>query len=174
MRIRDLMVAVLPAAIACGGGGGVPAPPPKESVVYNDRTVDIGRAMLTQKGDKIQVKVRVTGLRPGKHGMHLHAVATCQGPAFTTAGAHLNPSGARHGRLNPQGRHLGDLPNITVDQSGKAEETVDVAGAEAARGLKGFLGARGMSLVIHADPDDEKTDPSGSSGARVACAAFRP
>jgi Cu-Zn family superoxide dismutase len=105
--------------------------------------------------------------------MHLHAVGVCQGPGFTTAGSHLNPAGLKHGRLSPQGHHLGDLPNLVVDQNGKADATVDVTGAETAKGLKAFLG-RGMSLVIHADPDDEKTDPTGGSGARVACAAFRP
>jgi Cu-Zn family superoxide dismutase len=162
------------ALAAYGCGGGSPAPPPVMSIVYNDRTVDIGRALLEQKGDGIQVKIRVTGLKPGRHGMHLHAAAVCQGPAFTTAGTHLNPGGMKHGRLNPQGRHLGDLPNLEVDKNGKADATVDVSGAEASKGLKAFLGARGMSLVIHADPDDEKTDPTGSSGARVACAAFKP
>lgn len=157
-------------ALGCGGGSTVP---PVESIVRNDRSADIGRALLKQKGDQIQVQVRVTGLKPGRHGMHLHAAGVCQGPAFTTAGSHLNPAGLKHGRLNPQGHHLGDLPNLVVDQNGKADATVDVTGAETAKGLKAFLG-RGMSLVIHADPDDEKTDPTGGSGARVACAAFRP
>jgi len=157
-------------ALGCGGGSTVP---PVESIVRNDRSADIGRALLKQKGDNVQVQVRVTGLKPGRHGMHLHAVGICQGPAFTTAGSHLNPAGLKHGRLNPQGHHLGDLPNLVVDQNGKADATVDVTGAETAKGLKAFLG-RGMSLVIHADPDDEKTDPTGGSGARVACAAFRP
>ena len=157
--------------LACGGGSS--APPPVESIVHNDRGTDIGRAALKQKGDKIQVQVRVTGLKPGRHGMHLHAAAVCQGPAFTSAGSHLNPAGAKHGRLNPAGPHLGDLPNLDVDKNGKGNASVDVTGAEAAKGLKAFLG-KGLALVIHADPDDEKTDPTGGSGARVACAAFKP
>ena len=172
MGIRALLGVGMLAAFGCGGGSS--APPPLESTVRNDRNADIGRALLKQKGDRIQVEVRVTGLKPGRHGMHLHATGMCQGPAFTTAGSHLNPAGKKHGLLGPQGPHLGDLPNLTVDKNGKAATTVDVTGAEAAKGLKAFVGARGMSLVIHADPDDEKTDPTGSSGARVACAVFKP
>jgi Cu-Zn family superoxide dismutase len=171
--MRNILVGSMAlAALGCGGGG-VPAPAPVESTVYNDRTQDIGRATLKQKGDKIEVQVRVTGLRPGRHGMHLHAAAVCQGPAFTTAGTHVNPAGKKHGRLNTAGPHLGDLPNLEVNKDGKGDAKVDVTGAEAAKGLKAFLG-RGMALVIHADADDEKTDPTGSSGARVACAAFKP
>ena len=169
---QTLVASVALGLLACGGGGSS-APPPVESIVRNDRSADIGRAMLKQRGDRIQVQIRLTGLKPGRHGMHLHATSLCQGPGFTTAGSHLNPGGMKHGRLNPQGHHLGDLPNLDVDKNGKADATVDVTGPEAAKGLKAFLG-RGMALVIHADPDDEKTDPTGSSGARVACAAFKP
>lgn len=173
MRVRALQVGTVSlVTLACGGAPG--APPPRESIVYNDRTVDIGRAMLKQRGDKIQVQVRLTGLKPGRHGMHLHAAALCQGPAFTTAGSHLNPAGAKHGRQNPQGHHLGDLSNLVVGQNGKADAIVEVTGPQAAAGLKTFLGTRGMALVVHADPDDEKTDPTGSSGARIACAVFKP
>lgn len=161
---------------ACGGGGvagGPAAPAPKEAIVRNDRTQDIGRASLTQKGDHLQLQVRVTGLKPGVHGMHLHTVGVCAGPAFTTSGAHLNPGKTKHGHKNPEGPHLGDLGNLTVDKNGKGEKTVDIRGAEAKAGLKAFLGGDGVSLIIHADRDDETTDPSGNSAARVACAAFR-
>ncbi len=171
--MRYALVGSVALAVLGCGGGGVPAPAPVESTVYNDRTQDIGRATLKQKGDKIQIQVRVTGLKPGRHGMHLHAAALCQGPAFTSAGGHVNPTGKKHGRLNPQGAHLGDLPNLEIGKDGKGDASVDVTGPEAAKGLKAFLG-RGMALVIHADPDDEKTDPTGGSGARVACAVFKP
>lgn len=159
---------------ACGGSSGPEAPAPKESIVRNDRTQDIGRASLAQKGDHLQLHLRATGLKPGVHGMHVHAAGVCAGPAFTTSGAHLNPSRAKHGRKNAEGPHLGDLGNLTVDKDGKGETSVDIKGAEAKAGLKTFLGGDGVSVIIHADRDDETTDPSGNSGARVACVAFRP
>lgn len=169
-RLTVLMVLVS----ACGGASGPASPDPRENVVRNDRSADIGRATIRQQGDRILIHVLVTGLKPGIHGMHLHAVGLCQGPAFTTAGSHLNPGRMKHGNKNPQGPHLGDLANLSVNKDGRAEKTVTVKGPEAAKGLKSFLGTSGVSLVIHAEPDDERTDPTGNSGARLACVAFRP
>jgi Cu-Zn family superoxide dismutase len=145
-----------------------------ESTIHTADGTAIGAVTLRQTGERIQVRVRVTGLPPGNHGMHLHAVALCDPPGFQSAGGHLNPGSKQHGHQNPQGFHLGDLGNLAVGTDGRGDVTVDVVGAEAKAGLPSFLGAGGVALVIHADKDDERTDPSGNSGARIACAAIKP
>jgi superoxide dismutase, Cu-Zn family len=117
--------------------------------------------------------VSVAGLTPGAHGIHLHAVGKCEGPDFTSAGAHLNPSGNEHGLRNPAGRHLGDLPNLTVAPDGTATLSHDLG--VPVRTMQGHLfDSDGTALVIHAGPDDQVTDPSGNSGGRVSCGVFAP
>ena len=161
-------------AAACGGGSA-PMPEPKEAVLRNSSGLDVGRVTLREHGERISVRVRVTQLPAGYHGMHLHAVGRCDGPDFQSAGGHLNPGGQmKHGHKNPQGPHLGDLGNIHVGDDGRGDVTVEVQGAEARSGMRTFLGNEGLAVVIHAAQDDELTDPSGSSGARVACAAIMP
>jgi len=98
--------------------------------------------------------------------LHLHAVGRCEGPKFDSAGPHWNPAGRQHGHLNPAGSHLGDLPNLTVSANGRGALNFLVRG--------GLVDADGTALVIHAKPDDYRTDPSGSSGDRIACAVLAP
>ncbi|MFT4027603.1 MAG: superoxide dismutase family protein [Novosphingobium sp.] len=116
--------------------------------------------------------VEVSGLPAGVHGVHIHAVGKCEAPGFTTAGGHLNPAGHQHGKDNPAGSHLGDLPNMTVESHGNGElaqtMTLDAAALSAQ-----LFDADGAAVVIHADPDDYRTDPSGNSGARIACAVLK-
>lgn len=118
------------------------------------------------------LRVKVSGLPAGVHGIHIHTTGKCEGPAFTTAGGHLNPSGHQHGKDNPAGSHLGDLPNITVDRHGNGELaqalTVDAATLRAQ-----LADADGAAVVVHAAADDYRTDPSGNSGARIACAVLK-
>ncbi len=100
--------------------------------------------------------------------MHLHEIGRCQGPGFRSAGPHFNPGGTRrHGRRHPQGHHPGDLGNLVVGSDRKGERTASVS---APGGIPLLLGGLGRSLVIHAGPDDELTQPDGRSGARIACA----
>jgi Cu-Zn family superoxide dismutase len=170
MRYLGLIPLVL-LAQACQGVAG---PRPVESVLRNSQGADIGRVTLTEKDGLILIRIRATGLIPGSHGTHLHQAGVCEGPDFQSAGSHLNPTAKKHGIVNPEGHHLGDLPNLIVAVNGRAEAIHEVLGEEAKAGLKSFVGPSGLSLVIHADPDDQRTDPSGNSGARIACAVFRP
>ncbi|MFN8643015.1 MAG: superoxide dismutase family protein [Candidatus Binatia bacterium] len=94
---------------------------------------------------------------------------TCTPPSFDSAGPHWNPAGAQHGKDNPKGKHGGDLDNLTIPANGKLEPQVVLPGT-ALRGAGGLLDEDGASIVIHANPDDYKTDPSGNLGARIACA----
>ena len=162
---RALIGGVLMAAMASGcapiGGGAISAAPGRSvALIAGDGRV-IGAVVVAADG-AMTVRVAAGGLAPGMHGMHLHQVGLCTAPGFASAGGHLNPGGKQHGRDNPLGAHLGDLPNIEVGVSGGTARIAPV-GAELAD-------ADGTALVIHAKPDDYKTDPSGASGERVACA----
>lgn len=132
-----------------------------------------GTATIIQGGNGLQVHVRAQDLPPGTHGIHLHAVGRCDPPAFQSAGGHWNPAGKMHGRDNPRGAHEGDLPNITVGRNGSGTLNFDLPGASLTGGDHSLLDADGAALVIHAAADDYKTDPSGNSGARIACGIIR-
>ena len=130
------------------------------------------RAMSWPSTLGIEIRVQAAGLPPGHYGVHLHAVGRCDGPAFESAGPHWNPTARQHGRLNPAGPHLGDLDNLEVDESGAGRVEFRINGG-AISGAEGMIDADGAALVIHAAADDYRTDPSGNSGARIACGVFR-
>lgn len=131
----------------------------------------IGQVTATETRDAVQLQVLVSNLAPGRHGLHLHANPTCQPPAFTSAGGHLNPDGKQHGSRNPSGAHLGDLPNLSVDARGEGRAQILMTGVTLKAGPKS-IGVPGTALVIHADFDDELTDPAGNAGVRIACAVL--
>jgi Cu-Zn family superoxide dismutase len=139
----------------------------------------IGSATLTQVGDKVQIEMDVRNLKPGEHALHIHNTGDCHTPgpdgkAFTNAGEHFNPTNKKHGRDNPDGPHAGDLPNFTVAADGTAKVKVDNALVTLESGKSNSLfQPGGTCLVIHAGPDDYKTDPSGNSGDRVACGVIK-
>ena len=130
---------------------------------------DVGVATLIETDDGVRIAVTGYRLPPGAHGLHLHAVGTCTPPDFTSAGGHFNPGNKQHGRLNPAGMHAGDLPNLVVAASGEGGIDSTTKAVTLNPGPTSLLGDKGTSLVIHAAADDEKTDPTGNSGARIAC-----
>ena len=134
---------------------------------------DIGMVTLSEDGNGVTVKVEAAGLKPGAHGIHLHTVGRCDGPKFESAGPHWNPTGKQHGRDNPQGAHLGDLANLDLGENGRGTSTFLVSGATLTGGENPLLDLDGAALVIHAKADDYKTDPSGASGDRIACAVLQ-
>jgi Cu-Zn family superoxide dismutase len=128
-----------------------------------------GTARLEQKGDALQITATLTGLPPGPHAFHIHAVGKCEGPEFTTAGGHFNPAGKQHGKDNPQGAHAGDLPNLEVPADGQVTVDATARGVSLDSGPNGLLDADGSALVIHEGADDYKSDPAGNAGKRIAC-----
>ena len=126
----------------------------------------VGTARFTQAGNVVRILVEAKGLPPGPH---IHAVGKCDPPDFNSAGPHFNPTNKQHGALNPQGSHAGDLPNLTVgpDGTGRMETTTEQLSLGS--GPSSVWDADGSALVVHANADDFKTDPTGNSGARVAC-----
>ncbi|MFA9200664.1 MAG: superoxide dismutase family protein [Cypionkella sp.] len=132
-----------------------------------------GTAQVLVAGQRVTLAVVATGVAAGVHGIHLHTVGSCTRPDFTSAGGHLNPLGRQHGSANPAGKHAGDLPNITIQPAGTGSLTADLAGTpEQVR--QWLFDADGTAIVLHADPDDYRTDPTGNSGARIACGVIRP
>ena len=123
-----------------------------------------GTVTFTQVGDEVQVVADITGLKPGKHGFHLHEKGDCSAPDAASAGPHFNPLQHKHGGTTGTERHAGDLGNIEADASGKAH-----LDWKAKINLSGPSSIIGKSVVVHEKEDDLKTDPSGNSGARVAC-----
>jgi Cu-Zn family superoxide dismutase len=130
----------------------------------------IGWARLTEDAaGQLHLNVQVDGLTPGRHGVHLHAVGSCVGPAFASAGGHHNPLGAEHGLDNPAGAHAGDLPNLTVNGAGRGHLDAVSHHATLSAGPVSLFDADGSAIVIHANEDDQVTNPTGNSGARIAC-----
>jgi len=127
----------------------------------------IGTATFTDTYAGILVVGSVTGLGLGAHGVHIHGAGKCD-PPFTTAGPHFNPLGKQHGFENSNGPHLGDMPNIDTPAAGTLRFEVLLPGVTL-KGTNRLLDASGAAIVIHSARDDYKTDPSGDSGARIAC-----
>jgi len=127
-----------------------------------------GSAIASVTPEGLSVSVSVTGITAGQHGVHVHMTGKCEGPAFASAGGHWNPDNTKHGLEAPDGAHAGDMPNLTVAADGTGTLTFVLKSGT----LAGLLDADGSAFVVHAGPDDQKTDPSGNSGDRVACGVF--
>ena len=134
----------------------------------------LANGSVTTEGGGIRVRVAAAGLVPGTYAVHLHQTGLCEPPDFQSAGPHWNPTGRQHGRLNPMGPHLGDLPNLTVGADGAGSVEYLISGVSLDRGERALIDRDGAALVIHAGPDDYRTDPSGNSGARLACGVVAP
>jgi len=127
----------------------------------------VGTATLTDTYAGILVVGSVMNLGLGAHGIHIHGVGKCE-PPFASAGPHFNPLGKQHGFENPNGPHLGDMPNIDTPAAGALRFEVLLTGMTL-KGNNRLLDASGAAIVIHAARDDYKTDPAGDSGSRIAC-----
>jgi len=129
----------------------------------------VGTATFTQVDAVVRIVIEAQGLPAGVKGVHIHEVGACEGPTFSSAGGHFNPLGKQHGSLNPQGPHAGDLASITVGADGKGRMETTTELITLGTGASSLFDANGSTLVIHAAPDDFRTDPTGNSGARIAC-----
>jgi superoxide dismutase, Cu-Zn family len=129
----------------------------------------VGTATLkAAPGGGVSFALDVKNLAPGEHAFHVHQVAKCE-PPFATAGPHFNPDAKKHGLQNPDGSHAGDMNNITVGADGTAKVTVVNTSVTLGAGPNSVFANGGTALVIHAKPDDMKTDPAGNAGDRIAC-----
>jgi Cu-Zn family superoxide dismutase len=154
----------------CAGAGRSSAA--RDYPLRDANGAEVGTVTLQPASHGTRVMVHVRGMAPGEHGTHLHQVGLCEGPAFTSAGGHWNPESKQHGWSNPAGHHMGDLPNLMVEADGTGTLDFSIP-APFEAGATSPFDSDGTALVVHAAADDNRTDPSGNSGARVACAAIR-
>lgn len=129
----------------------------------------IGQALLRQATGGVLLQIDLKNATPGIHGLHIHEVGRCDRPSFESAGGHFNPTNRQHGFLNPQGPHVGDLPNIEVPATTNLSVEYFVPGLTLDSGQQSALDANGSSIVIHSGKDDYGTEPAGESGDRLAC-----
>ncbi|HUK42063.1 MAG TPA: superoxide dismutase family protein [Candidatus Acidoferrales bacterium] len=129
----------------------------------------VGTATFREVPGGVVIHVDVKGLTPGLHGVHVHAVGKCEGPAFTSAGGHFNPAQKKHGLKSAEGPHAGDMPNMYVAKDGTGRFEVFDDNITLKTGDRSLFDADGSALVVHAGADDDMTDPTGNSGDRAAC-----
>ncbi|WP_066192593.1 superoxide dismutase family protein [Gracilibacillus timonensis] len=166
MRIRLIMFVIMIVLLtACQENERSPL----EVRLYNADKDAVGTARFNELEDNVAVQIKVEGLEPGLHGVHIHEYAKCEGPDFESAGNHFNPEGKEHGLMNPDGAHLGDMPNLEAGQDGTADVEFDLPGATLMDGNNSLLREDGTSIIIHADQDDGVSQPGGNSGARIVC-----
>lgn len=178
MRVLIVMGALLLAA--CGPRaeslGKVTGAPP--SLMLSTRLLaadgnSLGEVELLQMATGVQLIARVQGLPAGDYAMHLHAVGRCAGPDFSSAGPHFNPEARQHGRDNPMGAHAGDLPNISISAKGAGDLDIMLPGLRLNDGNAPLIDGDGAAVVLHAKPDDYRSDPAGNAGARIACGEIK-
>jgi Cu-Zn family superoxide dismutase len=145
-----------------------------KATIINTKGKKIGTAELSPVAEGVNIHLVAANLPPGVHGFHIHEVGLCEKPDFVSSGMHLNPLGKEHGFDNPKGYHAGDLPNIQVGTDGKVNVDLIANTVTLEKGKSNsILTAQGVSLIIHEKSDDYMTDPSGNSGARIACGVIK-
>lgn len=144
------------------------APTARAELAVADGT-PAGVATITQDGTGLKVSFMSQRLPTGPHAVHIHTTGKCDGPGFESAGPHWNPESKQHGTQNPQGSHKGDLPNMTVAANGTGSIMYTIPNTT----LADVLDADGAAFMVHADPDDNVSDPAGNAGGRIACGVIK-
>ena len=172
IKINAAATALAICLVGCTSLGQIPTTTLASGTLRMASGAPAGAVALIAQGNDLTINVAALGLQQGLHGLHLHMVGSCDAPDFTSAGGHLNPHSMQHGTANPAGSHLGDLPNLVINDYGAGTVIATLrdrrAAAEAA-----LFDTDGTAIVVHAQPDDNKTDSSGNSGERIACAVLK-
>jgi Cu-Zn family superoxide dismutase len=148
-----------------GGRGGMVTVDMK-----NAQGQSVGTATISGGPNGVSIAYDFKGLPAGEHALHIHQNAKCDPPDFMSAGGHFNPDMKKHGTMNPEGPHNGDMPNFTAAADGTAKGTVmNEHVAMMPQAPNSIFANGGTALMIHATADDMKTDPAGNAGARIAC-----
>lgn len=167
-----LLIACTPAADQQAGAANAPGPVVR-AVLKDAKGTPHGEAVIADDGrGGLILDLSVTGIAPGPHGVHIHAVGDCSAQDFTSAGPHWNPHEKAHGLNNPGGHHAGDMPNLTIgaDGTGALQHMLPLAPLYDAKGA--MMDTDGAAFIVHAAADDQKSDPAGNAGARILCGVF--
>ncbi len=167
MRLHNVIA--ITAALVLSSAFSAAAQKTAKAELHDGQGNSVGTAEFSPAAQGLSIRLNLMNLPPGVHGIHVHAVAKCEGPAFTTAGGHLNPDMKHHGLENPEGPHAGDMPNVMIAADGTAKATVVAPGVTMGDDPHSIFAGGGTALVIHASADDMKSDPAGNAGARIAC-----
>lgn len=159
------------AAAALAGCASTPAGPTATATLAPTAgNTTSGQVRFIQHGAQVLVRGEVRGLRPNsEHGFHVHEKGDCSAPDATSAGGHFNPVGQAHGRHGMGGHHAGDLLSLKADASGTARFSFESNSISVGSGAADVVG---RGLIVHRDPDDYTTQPTGNAGARLACAVI--
>ncbi len=169
MKAHVTMLATLFVA-GCAAMGGSRGPTAVANLEPTKGNETKGTVTFRQDGDEVRVRVNVTGLKPGAvHGFHVHDKGDCSSGDGMSTGGHFNPAGKPHGPQSGE-HHAGDMPSLTADASGNANTSFELHGVSIGSGVSDLVG---KGLIVHRDPDDYKTQPTGNAGPRVACAVIR-
>jgi superoxide dismutase, Cu-Zn family len=154
-------------SLALLGGCATPMSGPSASanLLARSGSAVSGTVNFSEKDGRLRIEAKVAGLTPGEHGFHIHEAGDCSAPDASSAKGHFNPSGKAHGHFASDEHHGGDMPSLIANAQGEAIYTAELRGLT----LSGETGVLGRSVVIHADPDDYKSQPAGNSGKRIAC-----
>lgn len=153
---------------SASAAGTAAAPMTFSAEVRDAAGLTLGSLAVTEAEGGVSLSGMLHGVAPGEHAIHIHSVGACEGPDFESAGGHWNPGNREHGTDNPNGPHAGDLSNITVGADSMVS-IQQVTPGGMLQGDNGLIDADGAAIVIHQDVDDNRTDPAGNSGDRIAC-----
>lgn len=182
LALASLLIASLS---ACGSAGEAGTDAQSQPEVTDDKgallytaslrsadgpDAEVGDVRVSDK-DGGTLHVALKSMKAGSYAMHFHSVGKCEGPDFKSAGGHWNPEGNQHGRENPKGAHAGDLVNLKMADDGEVDETFELPGNTKAN-IAALIDDDGAAFVIHAGPDDMKSDPAGDAGSRIICGVF--
>ena len=143
--------------------------------VLNSSGFEIGTVTIEDEDDGVELELDLTSIPEGPHAIHFHEVGRCDGPDFTSAGGHYNPSGVNHGfEASDPNPHAGDMRNFDAPQSGVVKTEIDNerVSLSARAGFAPLMDSDGTALIIHAGADDYESQPSGDAGGRIACAVI--
>lgn len=168
--MRSLVSLLAVAALAAGCAHRHDGPSARAQLEATRGNTTSGTVTFHQHRDAVMVHARVSGLKPNQeHGFHVHEKGDCSSGDGMSAGGHFNPLGKPHGHHDGADKHAGDLPSLKADAEGKVDVRFRVAGISVGSGATDIVG---KGLIVHAQPDDWKTQPTGNAGARIACAVI--
>ena len=170
MSRAPALAVVAALAAGCAGMGLSGGPSAVARLEPTKGNTASGIVEFHQRGSGVDVVATISGLAPNQeHGFHLHEKGDCSSGDGMSTGGHWNPDGAPHGPQNAP-HHAGDMPSLKADANGNAKATFTLADLTVADGTRSVVG---RGLIVHKDPDDYKTQPTGNAGARLACAVVR-